>query len=283
MKQVAVVTGGSRGIGAATARRLAAEGWSVCLSYRSAAGAAQDVVAACRAEGVEALAVPADIASPDDVAALFRAADGLGRLGALVNNAGTADRQLRVDQMPPERILRMTAVNVAGPFLCAGEAVRRMSSLHGGEGGAIVNISSAAARLRGPGEGGDYAATKRAIEPKTNRPAPAVGAEGGRGNGGRAGLRAQRRLLPRPPRRRGDLHRRHDGAAGRGRVAGGAGVRHRRGTGRDVGVGRARRPPGRAPDGRDGPGGGVPGGAAGRVPRLSRLGPRQRRRPNDRR
>src|SRR2546421_2165613 len=188
MKQVAVVTGGSRGIGAATARRLAAEGWSVCLSYRSAAGAAQDVVAACRAEGVEALAVPADIASPDDVAALFRAADGLGRLGALVNNAGTADRQLRVDQMPPERILRMTAVNVVGPFLCAGEAVRRMTSLHGGEGGAIVNISSAAARLGGPGEGVDYAATKGAIDTMTIGLARDVGAEGVRVNGVRPGL-----------------------------------------------------------------------------------------------
>jgi len=188
MQRVAVVTGGSRGIGAATARRLAAEGWSVCLSYRSAAEAAKEVVAACQAAGVEALAVPADVASPDDVAALFRAADGLGRLAALVNNAGMADRQLRVDQMPAERLLRMTAVNVVGPFLCAGEAVRRMSTLHGGDGGAIVNVSSAAARLGGPGEWVDYAATKGAVDTMTLGLAREVGAEGIRVNAVRPGL-----------------------------------------------------------------------------------------------
>src|SRR5258705_4085657 len=124
MGRVAVVTGGSRGIGAATARRLAAQGWSVCLSYRSAPEAAKEVVAACRALGGEALAVPADVASPNDVAALFRAADGLGRVAALVNNAGIADRQARVDQMSPERIPRMAALNAVGPVLCAGEAGR---------------------------------------------------------------------------------------------------------------------------------------------------------------
>jgi NAD(P)-dependent dehydrogenase (short-subunit alcohol dehydrogenase family) len=188
MGRVAVVTGGSRGIGAATARRLAAQGWSVCLSYRSAPEAAEGVVAACRAGGGEALAVPADVASPDDVAALFRAADGLGRVAALVNNAGIADRQARVDQMSPERILRMTAVNVVGPFLCAGEAVRRMSSLHGGLGGAIVNVSSAAARLGGPGEWVDYAATKGAVDTMTIGLAREVGAEGIRVNGVRPGL-----------------------------------------------------------------------------------------------
>ena len=188
MGRVAVVTGGSRGIGAATARRLAADGWAVCLSYRSEAEAAATVVAACEAEGVAALAVAADVAAPDDVAALFRAADGLGPLGALVNNAGIADHQLRVDQMPPERILRMTAVNVVGPFLCAGEAVRRMSSRHGGPGGAIVNVSSAAARLGGPGEWVDYAATKGAVDTMTLGLAREVGAEGVRVNAVRPGL-----------------------------------------------------------------------------------------------
>jgi len=167
---------------------LAADGWSVCLSYRSAPEAAKEVVAACQAVGAEALAVPADIASPDDVSALFQSADGLGRLAALVNNAGIADRQLRVDEMSPERIGRMTAVNVVGPFLCAGEAVRRMSSLHGGSGGAIVNVSSAAARLGGPGEWVDYAATKGAIDTMTLGLAREVGAEGIRVNAVRPGL-----------------------------------------------------------------------------------------------
>jgi NAD(P)-dependent dehydrogenase (short-subunit alcohol dehydrogenase family) len=188
MGRVAVVTGGSRGIGAATARRLAAQGWSVCLSYRTAPEAAEEVVAACQAAGADALAVPADVSSPADVSALFQAADGLGRLGALVNNAGIAGDQLRVDQMGPERIMRMTAVNVVGPFLCAGEAVRRMSSLHGGLGGTIVNVSSAAARLGGPGEWVDYAATKGAVDTMTLGLAKEVGAEGIRVNAVRPGL-----------------------------------------------------------------------------------------------
>lgn len=188
MGRVAVVTGGSRGIGAATARRLAAQGWTVCLSYRSAPEAAKEVVAACQAVGAEALAVPADVASPDDVAALFLAADGLGRVAALVNNAGIADHQLRVDQMSPERIRRMTDVNLVGPFLCAGEAVRRMSSLHGGVGGAIVNVSSAAARLGGSGEWVDYAATKGAVDTMTIGLAKEVAGEGIRVNAVRPGL-----------------------------------------------------------------------------------------------
>lgn len=188
MANVAVVTGGSRGIGAATARRLAAGGWAVCLSYRSAKEAADAVVAACHAEGVDARALQADVADAEAIAALFRAADELGRLGVLVNNAGIADRRIRVDELTPERLQRMTAVNVSGPFLCAGEAVRRMSSRHGGEGGAIVNISSAAARLGAPGEYVDYAATKATVDTLTIGLAREVAAEGVRVNAVRPGF-----------------------------------------------------------------------------------------------
>ncbi|HET9771373.1 MAG TPA: glucose 1-dehydrogenase [Acidimicrobiia bacterium] len=188
MTRVAVVTGGSRGIGAATARRLAAQGWSVCFSYRSAAEAAKQVVAACEAVGAEALAVQADVSSPEAVAELFEAADRLGRVAALINNAGVADRKQRVDEFTPDRIVRMTAVNVVGPFLCAGEAVRRMSSRHGGSGGAIVNVSSIAARLGGPDEWVDYAATKGALDTMTIGLSKEVAAEGIRVNAVRPGL-----------------------------------------------------------------------------------------------
>jgi NAD(P)-dependent dehydrogenase (short-subunit alcohol dehydrogenase family) len=188
MRQVAVVTGGSRGIGAATAKRLAAQGWSICLAYRTAADAAAKVVADCEAVGAEARAVAADVALASDVAGLFRAADSMGPLGALVNNAGIADRKARVDEMTIKRLQRMTAVNVIGPFLCAGEAVRRMSHRHGGAGGAIVNVSSAAARLGGSGEWVDYAATKGAIDTMTVGLAREVADEGIRVNAVRPGL-----------------------------------------------------------------------------------------------
>jgi NAD(P)-dependent dehydrogenase (short-subunit alcohol dehydrogenase family) len=188
MARVAVVTGGSRGIGAATARRLAAGGWSVCLSYRSASEAAKEVVAACEAAGAEAVAVQTEVSSPESVRALFEAADRLGRLAALVNNAGIAGEKQRVDEFSPERISRMAAVNIVGPFLCAGEAVRRMSSRHGGRGGAVVNVSSIAARLGGPDEWVDYAATKGALDTMTIGLAKEVGAEGIRVNAVRPGL-----------------------------------------------------------------------------------------------
>lgn len=188
MAKVAVVTGGSRGIGAATAVLLAQRGMTVCVGYRTAAGAAEEVVTACHAEGAAATAVAADVTSPEGVASLFAAADELGPLGVLVNNAGIVDRRARVDEMTPARVERMLAVNVLGPFLCAGEAVRRMSTRHGGAGGAIVNLSSAAARLGSPNEYVDYAASKGAIDTMTLGLAREVADEGIRVNAVRPGL-----------------------------------------------------------------------------------------------
>jgi NAD(P)-dependent dehydrogenase (short-subunit alcohol dehydrogenase family) len=187
---VAVVTGGSRGIGAATALLLARRGWDVCLGYRSDADAAKAVVHDCETAGVRAVAVAGDVASPDDVAALFAAADALGPVSALVNNAGVVAPAARVDELTltPERISRLMAVNVTGAFLCAGEAVRRMSTRHGGSGGSIVNVSSGAARLGSPGEYVDYAASKAAVDTLTIGLAREVAAEGVRVNAVRPGL-----------------------------------------------------------------------------------------------
>lgn len=185
---VAVVTGGSRGIGAATATRLAADGWSVCLSFRSAADRAAEVVAACRALGATAAAVQADLAEQAGVDALFTAADELGPLGALVNNAGIVGDVARVDELDRARIERMFAVNVIGPFLCAGAAVRRLSTAHGGPGGAIVNVGSAASRVGSPGQYVDYAASKGAIDTFTLGLAREVAAEGVRVNAVRPGV-----------------------------------------------------------------------------------------------
>jgi NAD(P)-dependent dehydrogenase (short-subunit alcohol dehydrogenase family) len=185
---VAVVTGGSRGIGAATALLLAERGWAVCVSYLSAAGAAGAVVAGCHERGAEAVAVRADLRSGVGVEALFAAADGLGPLGALVNNAGIVDRRARVDEMDEARVTRMLATNVLGPLLCAGAAVRRLSTRHGGAGGAIVNVSSAASRLGSPAEYVDYAASKGAIDTFTVGLAREVAAEGVRVNAVRPGL-----------------------------------------------------------------------------------------------
>ena len=187
---VAVVTGGSRGIGAATALLLARRGWDLCLGYRRDADAAKAVAHDCEAAGVRAVAVAGDVASPDDVAALFAAADALGPVEALVNNAGIVAPAARVDELTltPERISRMLAVNVTGAFLCAGEAVRRMSTRHGGSGGSIVNVSSGAARLGSPGEYVDYAASKAAVDTLTIGLAREVAAEGVRVNCVRPGL-----------------------------------------------------------------------------------------------
>jgi NAD(P)-dependent dehydrogenase (short-subunit alcohol dehydrogenase family) len=180
--RVAIVTGGSRGIGRAVALLLAERGYTVCLSYVSDAAAAQDVVDAIAAQGGHALAVKGDVGDEADVIALFKAADGLGRLAALVNNAGVVDVKSDVADMSVTRLQRMMTTNVVGSFLCAREAVRRMSTKRGGAGGAIVNLSSVAARLGGPGQFVDYAASKGAIDSLTVGLAREVAAEGIRVN-----------------------------------------------------------------------------------------------------
>lgn len=188
MQGVAVVTGGSRGIGAATAAAFASRGWPVCIGYRRDEAAAETVVERCRAAGVEAIAVQGEVSVEDDVEALFRAADGLGPLAALVNNAGIVGRRSRLDEMDGSRVARMMAVNVVGSFLCARAALLRMSTRHGGKGGAIVNVSSVASRLGSPGEYVDYAASKGAIDTMTIGLAREVASEGVRVNAVRPGL-----------------------------------------------------------------------------------------------
>jgi len=185
-----VITGGSRGIGAATARLAAARGWHVCVGYLSGEDAAADLVRTIETNGGRAMAVRADTADEGDVERLFAAVDGQpGALGALVNNAGFAvSPQMRVDEMTAARVARTLAVNVTGCFLCAGQAVRRMSTRHGGDGGAIVNVSSAAARLGAPGEYVDYAASKGAIDTMTLGLAKEVAGEGIRVNAVRPGI-----------------------------------------------------------------------------------------------
>ncbi|MFB0490613.1 NAD(P)-dependent dehydrogenase (short-subunit alcohol dehydrogenase family) [Methylobacterium sp. OAE515] len=180
--RVAIVTGGSRGIGRAVALLLAERGYAVCLSYVSDAAAAQGVVDAITAKGGTALAVKGDVGSEADVIALFQAADGLGRLAALVNNAGVVDVKSDVADMSAARLQRMMTTNVVGSFLCAREAVRRMSTKRGGVGGSIVNLSSVAARLGGPGQFVDYAASKGAIDSLTIGLAREVAGEGIRVN-----------------------------------------------------------------------------------------------------
>jgi NAD(P)-dependent dehydrogenase (short-subunit alcohol dehydrogenase family) len=145
--KVVVITGGSRGIGRATALAAAARGFRVCIGYASNEAAASQVVSAIEAKNGKAIAVKCDVGSESDILALFSAADGFGTLGALINNAGIVGPTSRVDEMSAERIARMMAVNVTGSMLCAREAVKRMSTRHGGNGGVIVNLSSVAAKL----------------------------------------------------------------------------------------------------------------------------------------
>lgn len=185
---VIVVTGGSRGIGAATALLLGRRGYDIVVNYARDAVAAERVVAAIRETGARAVAVRGDVASAADVAGIFEAADGLGRLVGLVNNAGIVDRAARIEEMTEERISRILAVNVTGTMLCAGEAVRRMSPRHGGAGGAIVNVSSGAAKLGGAMTYLDYAAAKGAIDTLTVGLALELAADGIRVNGVRPGI-----------------------------------------------------------------------------------------------
>lgn len=189
MAGVLVITGGGRGIGAATARLAAARGYAVCVNYLKNQAAAEAVAGDITRAGGRALAVQADVAVEADVVRLFQACDQeLGRLGALVNNAGILETQMRVEAMDAARLQRVFATNVTGAFLCAREAVRRMSTRHGGSGGAIVNLSSGAARLGSPGEYVDYAASKGAIDTLTIGLAREVAEEGIRVNAVRAGF-----------------------------------------------------------------------------------------------
>ena len=189
MPKVLIVTGGGRGIGAATARLAAGRGYAVCVNYRKNQAAADIVVADIEAAGGTALAVGADVASERDVVRLFATVDAqLGPLTALVNNAGVLETQTRVEHIDAARIDRVFATNVRGAFVCAREAVRRLSTKHGGAGGAIVNVSSRAAQLGAPGEYVDYAASKAALDALTIGLAREVAAEGIRVNGVRAGI-----------------------------------------------------------------------------------------------
>ena len=186
---VLVITGASRGIGAATARLAATKGYAVCVNYRRNREAAERVVADLTSSGAQAIAVAADVGVEADVVRLFETSDRLlGRLDGLVNNAGLLETQMRVERMDAARLQRIFATNIAGPFLCAREAVRRLSTRHGGAGGAIVNVSSGAARLGSPGEYVDYAASKGAIDTMTIGLAREVAEEGIRVNAVRAGV-----------------------------------------------------------------------------------------------
>jgi NAD(P)-dependent dehydrogenase (short-subunit alcohol dehydrogenase family) len=189
MDKVLLVTGGSRGIGAATCRLAAQAGWAVAVNYTANSLAADEVVRAIRAEGGRAMAVQADVADEAQVLAMFGQIDAkFGRLTGLVNNAGVVDVSARLDEMDMARWRRMLDINVIGSLLCAREAVRRMSTRHGGTGGAIVNVSSAASRIGSPGQYVDYAAAKGAIDSFTIGLAREVAAEGIRVNAVRPGL-----------------------------------------------------------------------------------------------
>ena len=187
--KVMLVTGGSRGIGAAVSLLAAQRGYAVCINYRRRADEANAVVQAIRAQGGQAIAVAADVAHEAEVERLFQAVDReFGRLDALVNNAGVLDVQCRVEDMSAERVARIMATNVTGLLVCCREAVRRMARRHGGNGGAIVNVSSAAARLGSPNEYVDYAASKGAVDTLTLGLSKEVAGDGIRVNAVRPGF-----------------------------------------------------------------------------------------------
>ena len=188
MDSVAVVTGGSRGIGRSTALAAAKRGYKVVVGYASNDAAAREVVSTIEASNGKAIAVKCDVGVEADIVSLFKAADEFGKLGVLVNNAGVVDKTARVDEMSAERLVRMMNINIVGSILCAREAVKRMSTKHGGAGGVIVNLSSVAATLGSPGLYVDYAASKGAIDTFTVGLAREVSAEGIRVNAIRPGL-----------------------------------------------------------------------------------------------
>jgi NAD(P)-dependent dehydrogenase (short-subunit alcohol dehydrogenase family) len=184
-----LITGASRGIGAAAAVLAARRGWDVAVNYTRDAAAAERVAAQVRALGRRALVIQADVADEAQVLAMYATVDQeFGRLSGLVNNAGVVDMPARVDEMSVQRLMRMFAINLTGSFLCAREAVRRMSTRHGGAGGVIVNLSSAAARLGSPGQYVDYAAAKAGIDAFTLGLAREVATEGIRVNAVRPGI-----------------------------------------------------------------------------------------------
>jgi len=203
-KNIALVTGGSRGIGRATALLLAERGYQVAVNYVNDAKAAQQVVDEIKANGGKALAIQADVADENQVVAMFRKiADEMGPLTALVNNAGILFQQSTIENLSAERINRVLSTNVTGYFLCCREAVKVMSTRHGGQGGAIVNVSSAASRLGAPNEYIDYAASKGAVDTLTTGLSLEVAAQGIRVNGVRPGLIYTERLKANLPMQRG--------------------------------------------------------------------------------
>ena len=189
MSKCLIVTGGGRGIGAEVSRKAAKQGYSVCVNFHRDQASAQKLVRELEEEGANALAYQADVSQEEEVEALFETIEkDLGTPEALVNNAGILDLQTRVDGMNAERIQRIFAVNVTGSFLCAREAVKRMSKKYGGKGGSIVNLSSGAAKYGSPGEYVDYAASKAAIDTLTIGLAKEVAEEGIRVNAVRPGF-----------------------------------------------------------------------------------------------